>query len=88
MKWSVQLDAAVHRTLRKLHPQVVRTLRAALRTIAELEDPRSKGKPLTGPLKGYWSYRIGDYRIICDIQDTDFIIVAIDLGHRSRISDR
>lgn len=87
MTWSVQLDKDVERALRKLDPQVSRRLIRSLRAIAALEDPRSRGKALTGPLKGYWRYRVSDYRIVCDIRDAELVIIAIDIGHRSTIYD-
>lgn len=85
MSWTVELDPAAQRKLRKLDPQVARRLRSALRAISSLDDPRVRGKALTGNLAGHWRYRVGDYRIICDIQDEKLVIVALDLGHRRDI---
>lgn len=48
-------------------------------------DPRKHGKPLKGKLNEYWRYRIGQYRIVVDIQDEQLIIVVISLGHRKEI---
>jgi mRNA interferase RelE/StbE len=51
--------------------------------LATLDDPRSTGKALTGPqLDAYWRYRVGDYRIICDIQDDVLCILVIEVGNR------
>jgi mRNA interferase RelE/StbE len=51
--------------------------------LATLDDPRSTGKALTGPQPGiYWCYRVGDYRIICDIQDRALCILVIEVGNR------
>jgi len=50
--------------------------------VLSVDEPRLYGKPLTGELSGYWSYRIGDYRVIADIEDATFTLVAIDVGHR------
>jgi mRNA interferase RelE/StbE len=51
--------------------------------LATLDDPRSTGKALTGPQLGiYWRYRVGDYRIICDIQDRALCILVIEVGNR------
>lgn len=44
--------------------------------IALLDDPRVLGKPLKGNLGELWRYRIGDYRVLCDIQDDQLIILA------------
>jgi mRNA interferase RelE/StbE len=53
--------------------------------IAPLEDPRSTGKALTGPLGEFWRYRVGDYRIICDIQDGALLVLVVRIGKRSDI---
>lgn len=50
-----------------------------------LENPRSIGKALVGQYKGLWRYRIGAYRVICDIRDDELIVLAIDVGHRKNI---
>ncbi|RDU60680.1 type II toxin-antitoxin system RelE family toxin [Helicobacter marmotae] len=47
-----------------------------------LENPRCKGKPLIGNLGGFWRYRVGDYRIICEILDRELIIYAFSISHR------
>ncbi|WP_415270792.1 type II toxin-antitoxin system RelE family toxin [Leptotrichia trevisanii] len=46
------------------------------------EDPRSKGKMLKTNRKGQWRYRIGDYRVIVNIQDKNLVILALEVGHR------
>ena len=51
-----------------------------------LEHPRQISKPLTGvKLDEYWKYRVGDYRIICEIEDDNMRIIAIRVGHRRAI---
>ncbi len=49
------------------------------------ENPRAHGKALTGNRSGYWRYRIGDYRVIADIQDDKILILVIEVGHRKKI---
>lgn len=49
------------------------------------EDPRAFGKPLEENLKGKWRYRVGDYRIICRIEDEEIIILVLQIGHRRDI---
>ena len=49
------------------------------------ENPRILAKPLSGSLRGYWRFRVGDYRIIADIQEEVLTIVALDLGYRKEI---
>ncbi len=53
--------------------------------VQALDDPRSRGHALTGELSGLWRYRVGDWRIICKIKDTELIILVVDLGHRRSI---
>lgn len=50
--------------------------------------PRQRGKGLTGDLAGYWRYRIGDWRVVVEIRDEELVIIAIGLGHRSKITER
>lgn len=52
--------------------------------LQELENPRIKGKSLAGNLSGFWRYRVGDYRIICDIVDSEITIYILDISHRSK----
>jgi len=85
VSWQLGLSPEAAKWLRKADPQVARRIRGSLRAIASLEDPRTKGKGLTGPLAGLWRYRVGDYRIICDIREDELVIVALEIGKRSRI---
>ena len=55
--------------------------------VANLSDPRSKGKMLVGDLKGFWRYRVGDYRLICRIHDEELEILVVEVGHRKEIYD-
>ena len=50
--------------------------------ITSLENPRSTGKALTGPLGDLWRYQVGDYRVICDIQDDTFCVLVVQVGNR------
>lgn len=56
-----------------------------LKNVNGSDDPRAFGKALTGNLKGLWHYRIGDYRVICNIQDQKCIVLALETAHRKDI---
>ena len=56
--------------------------------MALLEEPRSRGKALSANLRGFWRYRVGDYRILCQIQDEKLIICVVDIDHRKNIYNR
>jgi len=49
------------------------------------ENPRKKGKALTGSLTGIWRYRVGDYRVLAEIRDGELIVLVIDVGNRKNI---
>ena len=53
--------------------------------IAKARDPRAAGKALSGQFSGLWRYRVGDYRIICAIQDSELVVLVLEAGHRKHI---
>ena len=55
------------------------------KNLIDTENPRVKGKALTGDLKGLQRYRVGDYRILAEIQDAKIVILILDIGHKSKI---
>lgn len=85
MSYSLSISKNALKALHKLDRPVRNRLLDALQAIGELENPRSHGKALTGPLGTYWRYRVGDYRMICTIDDDHMCIVAVKIGHRSSI---
>ena len=84
-RWALETSAQFDKAARKLDRQVLRRVKVYLDEVCELDDPRSRGKGLTGELAGYWRYRIGEYRVLVEIRDERLVIVAITLGHRSDI---
>ncbi|MDU8949318.1 MAG: type II toxin-antitoxin system RelE/ParE family toxin [Veillonella sp.] len=56
-----------------------------IKHLDNVENPRYSGKSLTGNKQGLWRYRIGNYRVIVDISDTNCVIVAVEVGHRKFI---
>ncbi|MDR1974506.1 MAG: type II toxin-antitoxin system RelE/ParE family toxin [Bacteroidales bacterium] len=56
-----------------------------LKNIEGTENPRSLGKALLGDCKGLWRYRVGNYRIICNIQDKECVVLALETAHRKDI---
>ena len=86
MVWTIEYSETAQKQLRKLDRQVARRILDYLdQRIAPSHDPRSLGKALTGPLGDVWRYRVGDYRIICDLQDQALRILVIRLGNRQDI---
>ena len=72
---------------KKLDISIQKRIKTFTQEIENLENPRSKGKALTGDLKGFWRYRIGDYRLVCEILDNELIIYTIKISHRKNVYD-
>lgn len=86
MTWSVEWDDAARRELRKLDRTIQqRILRFFRERVMVDDDPRRFGKALQHELQGLWRYRIGDYRVICQIQDERITVLVLAVGHRRHI---
>lgn len=89
MAWSVEISAFAQRQLRKLDkPAAARILDWLDDRIEGGKNPRHFGEPLSGKLAGLWRYRIGDFRVICEIQDNRLVVLALSIGHRREIYRR
>ena len=88
MAWRIDFTKNADKTMRKLDGGVALRVLDELEEIAELEDPRSRGEALTGNLAGVWRYRVGDYRILCDINDGELVILVVEVAHRREVYKR
>jgi mRNA interferase RelE/StbE len=84
MAWRIELLPEAARELRTLDASPRKRILLFLRDrLAPRKNPRSLGEPLRGPTLGkYWKYRVGDYRIVCDLRDDRIVIVVVRIGHR------
>jgi mRNA interferase RelE/StbE len=84
LAWQIDLAESVAKQLRKLDPAVARRIVQFLRErVAPLTDPRSLGAALKGDELGkFWKYRVGDYRVIAEILDSEIRILVVRIGHR------
>lgn len=86
MAWTVEFTRTAEKQLRKLDRQWQLAILDYLeQDVAMAADPRSKGKALKGDLHQFWRYRVGEYRVICDIRDGEMVILAVIIGHRSEV---
>lgn len=69
---------------KKLDSTTQQRIKSYTQDLQRLENPRAKGKALVGEFSGFWRYRVGDWRIICEILDSELVIYAIDISHRSK----
>lgn len=83
MAWAVEFDPDAVKDLKKLDQQVQRRIVEFLRgRVAPLENPRDIGEALAGTKLGnYWKYRVGDWRIICDLQDRRIVVRVLRVGN-------
>ncbi len=86
MAWTVEIDRFAEKQLHKLDRSVQKRLLDWLaERIEGCKNPRHFGEPLRGNRSGLWRYRVGDYRIICKIEDEKLIVIALAVGHRRKI---
>lgn len=86
MAWTIDYAETALGQLRKLDQQTARRIVDFLsERVATLENPRDTGKALTGPFGGFWRYRVGEYRVICDIQDGALRVLVVQVGNRREI---
>jgi mRNA interferase RelE/StbE len=87
MVWKIEFSAEANRELGKLDPQHARRiLKFLVERVSRLPDPRSIGMALQGPELGeFWKYRVGDYRLMCKIEDRLTLVIVLRLGHRKEI---
>ncbi len=86
MKYAVETTLRFDREFKKLDRYTQRILKAWIeKHLVGCENPRAVGKSLTANRKGTWRYRIGDYRLLCDIQEERLVILALTIGHRREV---
>jgi len=89
MAWKIEFDPAARRELEKLDQSVSdRILKFLHERVAALDNPRRIGNRLQGTLRQFWKYRVGDYRLICSIEDDRLIVIVVRVGHRREIYKR
>ena len=88
MSYSVETTARFDREFEKLDRYTQRIIKGWIeKNLIGEKDPRQHGRGLTANRNGQWRYRIGDYRLICQIDDNRLIILALSVGHRRDIYD-
>ena len=86
MTYSVETTARFDREFKKLDRYTQKMIKAWIdKNLVDCENPRQHGKSLTSNRSGQWRYRIGDYRLICVIDDNKLIILALTVGHRREV---
>ena len=86
MAWEIEITRTAEKQITKLDKVsqglIVRFLKERVKPA---ENPRSLGKPLHGDKAGLWRYRVGAYRLICEIKDQRVKILVLRVGHRKDV---
>ncbi len=87
MAFDIEFDPEAVKDLKKLDRPVQQRLVGFLKTrVAKLDNPRELGEALSGArLRNYWKYRVGDWRIICDIQDQRIVVRVLRVGNHREV---
>ena len=86
LTWTIEYSATARSQLRKLDKHMARRIVNYMsQRVAALENPRNMGKALTGPMGEFWRYRVGNYRVVCDIKDDVLRVLVVRVGSRDRV---
>ena len=86
MAWEIELAESAVKQLSGLDKAIQRRITKYLsERLAVADDPRVLGRALRGELSEYWRYRIGDYRLVCEIQDDVLTVLVVRVAHRSKV---
>ena len=86
MGWKVELSLAAKARLARLGAtDAARILKFLYKRLERRDNPREIGKPLKGDLREYWRYRVGDYRVICRLDDGIVTVLVVHIGNRSDV---
>ncbi|MBT4879891.1 MAG: type II toxin-antitoxin system RelE/ParE family toxin [Alphaproteobacteria bacterium] len=88
LRWKIDFSEPAQQSFKKLDRITQKRIQKFLNErLISHSDPRGLGKALTEGLKSFWGYRVGDYRIVCDIQDRQLIVLVVEVAHRKGVYD-
>jgi len=86
--WTINFSEIALKQLKNLDKQITKRIIDYLeKRVSTVKDPKKQGKALVYNKTGLWRYRVGDYRIICHINDETITILVLEIGHRKNIYD-
>jgi mRNA interferase RelE/StbE len=86
LAWAIEYAETAKKQLRKLDKLAARRIVDFMdERVAPSDDPRTLGKALKGPLGDLWRYRVGDYRVLCDLQDGVLTVLVLQIGNRREV---
>ena len=89
MAWKIEFERAAQKELERLdRPVAQRVMKFLYQRVGKLDDPRRIGERLQGALSEFWKYRVGDYRLICSLEDDRLVVLVLRIGHRREVYKR
>ncbi len=86
MPWKVEFEVSAGREFDKLDRPVQRRIKTFIEDkLQPSANPRLLGAPLSGPLAGLWKFRVGDYRMVCDVVDRRLVVLVLRVRHRKHV---
>jgi mRNA interferase RelE/StbE len=85
LAWTIEFDKKAEKELKKLNKLTQKNIDKFLIKLSKVKNPRDIGKSLKGKLGRFWRYRVGDYRLICTIEDKTITILVLAIGHRREV---
>lgn len=85
MAWTIEYAESARKQLRKLDKPTAKRIVDFMDERVSSNDPRRLGNALTGPLGDLWRYRVGDFRVICEIQDGVLTVLVLQIGNRREV---
>jgi mRNA interferase RelE/StbE len=84
--WTIEITRSAEKQIKKPDRAAQASIVGFLRERLEpSENPRKWGKPLHGEERGLWRYRVGDYRLICDMQDEKITVLVLEVDNRKDV---
>jgi mRNA interferase RelE/StbE len=88
LAWTVSITPEAQRQLQRLDRPVTERIGKFIdQRLVGIEKPQSIGHALTGDHRGRWTYRVGDYRLICEFRNEELVVVVVKIGHRRSVYD-
>lgn len=84
MGWQIDFSSTALKQLKKMDPQVKREIVDYLKEKV-IQSPKEFGAPLRHELSGFWKYRVGDYRVVCELQDEKLVVLVLRAVHRKKV---
>jgi mRNA interferase RelE/StbE len=89
LPWTIEFDRRALRDLQQLDHAAQRRILAYLeQRVVSAASPRDLGEALTSTFAGLWRYRVGDYRVICRLEDARLVVLVVRIGHRRDVYER